>query len=73
MPTALDDNRLAPAGEAFSLYDFGDEVVNDLGGWEFVSGQEVWRRIVFFEGSVKKAFVVRFQAKTTEVDEAYVE
>ena len=72
----LDDRRLAPADEAFSLYDFG-ETVKDSGGWEYTQGEGVWKRSVFFENgdnpSVKKMFVIKFDKDTTDVNEAFVE
>lgn len=73
----LDDTRLAAADEAFALYDFGDEVVKESGGWEYIQGSGLWRRVVFFENgdnpSTRRTFVVHFEEGTTEVQESYVE
>lgn len=74
-PGTMETERKARADQAFDLYDHGDMSILYKGAWEVQSCQ--WMRIVLvgddFRPSNPKplVFVVRFQADSDEVKDAY--
>lgn len=76
-PEELSEARHAAAQEAFSVYDFGTNQIEDMGGWETTTpGLEMTRAIYLSTeegGPTQKAhFTVRFKdSQIVEVLEAY--
>jgi hypothetical protein len=72
----LDDRRRPVAESEFEDYDFGEDEVESMGGWEWVTPGDEWSRPVFLADpkggdSIRISFIVRFRPGTAEVDEAW--